>query len=118
MLIICMAILLTACSKVPSDKIVRQDVEKELYNIVPETKTIDSIKIIEHNSNESTLDDVVKVKVDFNNGAVAYSRYYMVSYYYGTNKEWIFDVMYETDAEQWEEKTLKGISEASMYQVQ
>ena len=87
---LCALMLLTGCSGKISKETVRQDIEPIVSEILSSDQTIDDIEILEYKSDEKK-DTSVSIKVMSSNDVAEYTDYFMATYYYSADKEYVFD---------------------------
>ncbi len=98
--------LLSACTSLPKEKNVKEDLKIALG----EDEIIDNMEIIDRKTDKDARTDIFYFTVESNDGKIAYTRYYIVTYVL-YEECWCRDDIYPNTNEECLQKPLTGIDE-------
>ena len=107
---ICMIMLLTACSNQIDKSTIMKDIEPKLSGILSNDEKIDDIEILEYNT-DNEKDTSISLKVKSSDEVAEYINYFIATYYYSSDKKWIFDTVTQVDKESSSATPKKGVNE-------
>ena len=107
---VCVLMLLTGCSGKISEETIRQDIEPIVSEILSSDQTIDDIEILEYKSDEKK-DTSVSIKVMSSDDVAEYTDYFMATYLYSADKEYVFDTVFQVDKDKSTITPIKGVTQ-------
>lgn len=109
-IMVCVLMLLTGCSGKISKETIRQDIEPIVSEILSSDQTIDDIEILEYKSDEKK-DTSVSIKVMSSDDVAEYTDYFMATYLYSADKEYVFDTAFQVDKDKSTVTPIKGVNQ-------
>ena len=109
-IMVCALMLLTGCSGKISKETVRQDIEPIVSEILSSDQTIDDIEILEYKSDEKK-DTSISIKVMSSDDVAEYTDYFMATYLYSADKEYVFDTAFQVDKDKSTITPIKGVNQ-------
>lgn len=109
-IMVCVLMLLTGCSGKISKETVRRDIEPIVSEILSSDQTIDDIEILEYKSDEKK-DTSVSIKVMSSDNVAEYTDYFMATYLYSADKEYVFDTAFQVDKDKSTVTPIKGVNQ-------